>query len=161
MTANRVIETATAARQADALRGPARRAYQAFLDELAASGCAAMGYRLTGSDPLPRLCVKHLRGPDRVIVAFPPTGEAWVLLVGVHARDDPGRDVYDLLHRLAGIEPPDDSRRTKPPCSHEDDDTAPTIARGRLDTLVDEARRLTTHPRRRRKDRPTNSPPHR
>lgn len=93
--------------QAAGLRGRARRAYEAFLDDLAAAGCAAMGYRLTGPDPLPRLCVKHLRGQDRVVVAFPATDQAWVLLVAPHLDDDPGRNVYDLLYQLSGVQPPD------------------------------------------------------
>ena len=57
--------TATANAQANGLRGRARVAYERFLDELAHSGCAALGYRVTGPEPLPRLCVKHLRGADR------------------------------------------------------------------------------------------------
>lgn len=66
--------------------GLARRAYQAFLDDLASRGCAAMGYRLTGPDPLPRLCVKHLHAQDRVVVAFPTADEAWLLPVWSHRR---------------------------------------------------------------------------
>ncbi len=149
MATTRVVETPTAARQVDSLRGPRRRAYQAFLDDLAAAGCAAMGYRLTGPDPLPRLCVKHLRGQDRVIVAFPSDDEAWVLLVAAHRDDDPGLSVYDLLYQIAGVQPPDQARRTKPPCCGEDDGTAPAIAPDHLHTLVDSARRLTARrPRR-------------
>ncbi len=32
-------------------------------------GCRALAYRLTGKEPLPRLCVQHLRANDRVVVA--------------------------------------------------------------------------------------------
>lgn len=101
-----------------------------------------MGYRLTGPDPLPRLCVKHLRGQDRAIVAFPAADEAWVLLVAAHRDDDPGRNIYDQLYQLADAQPPDQARRTKPPCCGEEDGRAPTITPDRLDTLVDSARRL-------------------
>jgi len=96
------VETPVATMQAGGLRGPARRRYEAFLDDLAAQGCAAMGYRLSGPDPLPRLCVQHLRAQDRVVVAFPAVDEAWILLVAPHRNDDPGRNVYDLLYQLAG-----------------------------------------------------------
>jgi hypothetical protein len=60
-----VLETPVAAAQVDALRGPRKRAYSAFLLELGANGCAAMSYRLTGTEPLPRLCVR--RDEDLVI----------------------------------------------------------------------------------------------
>jgi len=136
------VETPVATMQAGGLRGPARRRYEAFLDDLAAQGCAAMGYRLTGPDPLPRLCVQHLRAQDRVVVAFPAVDEAWILLVAPHRDADPGRNVYDLLYQLAGVAPPEQARRTKPPCCDEQTSTPPPIAVTELDTLVDSARRL-------------------
>lgn len=138
----RVTETPVATRLASRLRGPARRAYETFLDELTARGCAALGYRLTGPDPLPRLCVRHLRAQDRVVVAFPTADEAWILLVAPHHDDDPGRNVYDLLYQLADVQPPDQAQRTKPPCCNEQDDTPPAIPLDELDTLIDSARRL-------------------
>jgi hypothetical protein len=55
-----VLETPLAEAQAARLRRPAARAYQVFLDDLARRGCAALGYRVTGPDPLERLCVRHL-----------------------------------------------------------------------------------------------------
>lgn len=79
-----------AAAQDAGLRGPAHCVYKALLDELAAQGCAAMGYWLTGPDPLPRLRVKRLRAQDQVIVAFPTVDEAWIV-VAPHRDDDPGR----------------------------------------------------------------------
>lgn len=139
----RVFETHLASRQADALRGAARQAYQAFLDDLAAEGCAAMGYRLTGPDPLPRLCAKHLRGQDRVIVAFSAPDEAWVVLIGTHTTD-PGRNVYDQLYQLAGVSPPDQASRTKPPCCGETDGRTPMVPPGDLDELVAGARHLAS-----------------
>lgn len=143
--------------QAAGLRGRARRVYDAFLDDLAAAGCAAMGYRLTGPDPLPRLCVKHLRGQDRVVVAFPAADEAWVLLVAPHRDDDAGRNVYDLLYQLAGAKPPDQARRTKPSCCDEQSSEPPPITLDEIDTLVDNARQLIA---RRRAGRGAGPRPH-
>lgn len=77
-----VLETPLAEAQAARLRGPAARAYQVFLDDLARRGSAALGYRVSGPNPLERLCVRHLRGEDRVVVAFQGETRAWVLLIG-------------------------------------------------------------------------------
>jgi hypothetical protein len=143
-----VIETPIAATQAAGLRGHAKRAYDAFLDDLAARGCAALAYRLTGPDPLPRLCVKHLRAQDRVVVAFTEKHEAWVLLVAPHLDDDPGRNVYDLLYTLAGVQPEDQAQRTKPPCCDTDTNDAPSIATDDILGLTANARRLTSSHRR-------------
>jgi hypothetical protein len=117
--AHEVLETPIAATQVDALRGPRKRAYAAFLLELAANGCAAMSYRLTGPDPLPRLCVRHLRGADRVIVAFEERDRAWVVLVGPHT-DERASNVYNLLYAITGTAIEPSERRTKPPCCDED-----------------------------------------
>jgi hypothetical protein len=109
-----ILETPVAAAQVDALRGPRKRAYSAFLLELAANGCAAMSYRLAGPEPLPRLCVRHLRGADRVIVAFEQLDRAWVVLVGPHTADRES-NIYDLLYRITGTPIEPSERRTKPP----------------------------------------------
>lgn len=106
-----------------------------------------MGYRLTGPDPLPRLCVKHLRGQDRVIVVFSGPDEAWVVLIGSHTTD-PGRNVYDQLYQLAGVRPPDQARRTKPSCCGEIDGRAPVIPTGDLHDLAARAQRLASRRRR-------------
>ncbi|MBW4715949.1 hypothetical protein [Saccharothrix obliqua] len=140
-----VVETPVAGAQAASLRGPARQAYERFLDELAHSGCAALGYRVTGPDPLPRLCVKHLRGTDRVVVAFPTPDVAWVLLVGAH-DDDPGRNLYDALYELAGVRPRLNERRTKPPCCA--DGVPPEAGDELVDELVARARALAKGRRR-------------
>ncbi|CCH35166.1 hypothetical protein ABZ816_41895 [Actinosynnema sp. NPDC047251] len=140
-----VVETPLAGVQSAHLRGPARQAYDRFLDELAHSGCAALGYRVTGPEPLPRLCVKHLRGTDRVIVAFPDPATAWVLLVGTH-EDDPGRNLYDALYELAGVRPRLNERRTKPPCCA--DGTPPAADADLVDELVARARALAKSRRR-------------
>ncbi|RKT57789.1 hypothetical protein [Saccharothrix australiensis] len=140
-----VVETPVAGAQAARLRGPARQAYERFLDELSHRGCAALGYRVTGPEPLPRLCVKHLRGNDRVVVAFPHPTDAWVLLVGTH-EDDPGRNLYDALYELAGVRPRLDERRTKPPCCG--DGGPPTSDEDLVDDLVARARALAKSRRR-------------
>jgi hypothetical protein len=114
-----ILETPVAAAQVDALRGPRKRAYSAFLLELAANGCAAMSYRLAGPEPLPRLCVRHLRGADRVIVAFEQLDRAWVVLVGPHTADRES-NIYDLLYRITGTPIEPSERRTKPPCCDEE-----------------------------------------
>jgi hypothetical protein len=135
-----IAETLLASAQAAILRGPARKAYEAFLDDLAHRGCAALGYRVTGPEPLPRLCVKHLRGSDRVVVAFESARLAWVLLVGPHG--DPGIDVYDRLYEIAGIRPPNSRARTKPSCCSSEG-AAPVASPEIVDDLVRRARTLS------------------
>ena len=135
----KVTETRLATSQAAGLRGPARKAYETFLDDLANRGCAALGYRVTGPEPLPRLCVKHLRGNDRVVVAFENRSSAWVLLVGPHEDGDPGRNVYDRLYELAGVTPPPSWKRTRPSCCS-DTGEAPLTSPEVVDDLVLRAR---------------------
>lgn len=142
-----VVETPVAGSQASGLRGSARQAYDRFLDELAHSGCAALGYRVTGPDPLPRLCVKHLRGADRVVVAFPSPDTVWVLLVGPH-DDDPGRNLYDALYELAGVRPRTGDKRTKPRCCDDDTGAPPVVDADLIDDLVARARAITRARRR-------------
>jgi hypothetical protein len=138
-----ILETSLAARQVAGLRGPARRAYEAFLDDLTDRGCAALGYRVTGPDPLSHLCVKHLRGRDRVVVAFETTERAWVLLVGPH-DPDPGLNVYDALYALAGTRPPQAEKRTKPPCCQEATGAPPVAGDEVIDDLVRRAKAFTS-----------------
>jgi hypothetical protein len=140
-----IAETPLASAQASGLRGPARKAYEAFLDDLAHRGCAALGYRVTGPEPLPRLCVKHLRGADRVVVAFESDMLAWILLVGPHG--DPDLDVYDRLYELAGIKPPNSRTRTKPSCCVLGGG-APIASADVVDDLVRRARALSRAHRR-------------
>ncbi|GIM93698.1 hypothetical protein [Paractinoplanes toevensis] len=92
----------------------------AFLRDLEVNGCAALSYRLTGADPLERLCDKHLGGRLRVIVAFESPQTAWVLLVADHDDSDPDFNIYSELYRLVGHEPESSEKRTKPPCCSED-----------------------------------------
>ncbi len=98
------------------LRNRDREAFDRFVSDLGHRGCIAPGYRLTGPEPVNAICVKHLVGPLRAIVGFKTSSEAWIVLVGPHARDRPEIDVYTLLYELAGVRPPDDEKRTKPPC---------------------------------------------
>jgi hypothetical protein len=135
-----VYETFLATREASGLRGEARKAYEAFLIELEHAGCRALGYRVTGPEPLPRICVKHLRGRDRVVVTFLDEDSPLVLLVGQHCAADPDRDIYNLLYRLAGVEPPDEEKRTKPACCG--DGNPPVLDEALIDDLVDRAREL-------------------
>ncbi|MEU4739957.1 hypothetical protein AB0G02_05750 [Actinosynnema sp. NPDC023658] len=89
--------------------------------------------------------MKHLRGPDRVVVAFPSPSTAWVLLVGPH-DDDPGRDLYEILYELAGVRPGSWEKRTKPPCCA--DATPPLADADLVDDLVARARTLAKSRRR-------------
>lgn len=130
-----VRQTRIASAQAAGLRGRAKRAYESFLDELHVRACAALGYRLTGPVPLEKLCVKHLYGADRVVVAFAPDGEVWVLLIGPH-HGDPNRNVYDLLYKAVGTVVPDQQARTKPPCCDQGTDEPPDFAASEVDDLL-------------------------
>lgn len=91
------------------------------------SHARALAYRLSGSTPVDRMCVKHLRGTLRVVVAFERADRAWVLLVGPHDDRDPVLNVYGELYRLLGVEPPDAAGRDKPPCCGEDTALPPIL----------------------------------
>ena len=56
-----VIATPRADQQIAGLDRTHARAFGEFLDDLAARGCQALGYRLSGPAPVDHLCVKHLR----------------------------------------------------------------------------------------------------
>jgi hypothetical protein len=122
-----VIATPRADQQiADLDRTPAK-AFNDFLDDLAAQGCRALGYRLSGPTPVDHICVKHLRDSLRVVVAFGGPGQAWILLVGHHHDQDPVLDVYAELYRLLGVEPPVNAGRDKPPCCDQITDLPPVL----------------------------------
>lgn len=111
-----------------------RRAYDQFEADLAARGCAALAYRLSG-DLLDHLCVVHLIGAMRVIVAFESAEVAYVVLVGNHDDSRPPLDVYQQLYAQAGHEPPEQAGRDKPPCC--DTETGkPPVDSGSLDELL-------------------------
>lgn len=78
-----VLSTPRADQQVGSLTRKQSRTFDAFLDDLAAGGCQALAYRLAGETPVDHLCVKHLRGSLRVVVAFETPGKAWVLLVAL------------------------------------------------------------------------------
>jgi hypothetical protein len=134
-----VRSTPIADRQIAGLRAARRKAYDLFEEALARQGCAALGYRLTGDEPLPNLCVKHLRGNDRAVVTF-SGGEAWVLLVGPHIEGDAADDVYTALYELAGVPRPVQPRN-KPPCC-DDNQVPPTLGQVVIDDLVKRGRAL-------------------
>jgi hypothetical protein len=104
--ANKIIE---------ALPRRPRRAYDDFEADLARQGCAALGYRLTGYE-LDHLCVVHLIGLLRGIVAFETAEIAYVLLVGDHDERYPTLDVYRQLYEPIGHSPSGQAARRKPPC---------------------------------------------
>ena len=64
-------------------------------------------YRLSG-DLLDHLCVAHLTGKMRVIVAFEAADIAYIVLVGDHDSRQPPLDVYQQLYAVAG------ARATRP-----------------------------------------------
>jgi hypothetical protein len=142
--ANKIIE---------GLSRKARNAYDQFEADLAAKGCAALAYRLSG-DFLDHLCVIHLTGQMRVIVAFESPEIAYVVLIGNHERDRPPLDVYQQLYELAGHQPSDQAGRDKPTCC--DTETGePPMDTALLDELLTSMRRfraphLRTTPGRRR-----------
>jgi hypothetical protein len=96
------------------------------LNDLAARGCRALAYRLSGPTPLDHMCVKHLSSSLRVVVAFESPHRAWILLVGPH-DDDQIMDIYAELYRLLGVDPPDAAGRRKPPCCDEAQDLPPLL----------------------------------
>jgi hypothetical protein len=113
----RVSETATAHRQASALRGKVADSYDAALVRLEAEGCAAADYRLTGV-VVDRICALHLYGSYRALICFPEGDRVVVALVAEHARGTAG-DAYGSLYAMLGIAEPTE-RRTKPPCCGDD-----------------------------------------
>jgi len=122
-----VIATPRADQQIAGLDRTHAQALGDFVDDLAARGCKALGYRLSGPTPVDRICVKHLRDSLRVVVAFEGPHRAWILLVGRHDDHDPVLNVYAELYRLLGIEPPDSAGRDKPPCCGEDTGLPPVL----------------------------------
>jgi len=117
-----------------------RRAYDQFEADLAARGCAALTYRMSG-DLLNHLCVVHLIGTVRVIVAFESAEVAYVILAGNHDDSRPPLDVYQQLYALAGHEPPDQAGRAKPPCCDTETGEPPADS-GLLDELLSRMHRF-------------------
>jgi hypothetical protein len=132
--ATTVAQTVRARRYAACLRGPARTAYERWLDDLERRGCAALDYRLAGPEPLPRFCVRHLRAADRAVVMFESRRLAVVLILGRHTGGR-GIDVYEQVYGLAGVRPDLGDVRCKDPC-REPDGTAPIAGAGVMDALL-------------------------
>jgi len=114
----RVTITPTGRRSVEALRGKVRKSFDAAVKRLAAEGCAAGDYRLTGED-IEHICAIHLYGRHRALIAFPDEASVVILLVGEHLADDPELDIYRSLYRLLQLPEPS-TKRTKPPCCRED-----------------------------------------
>ncbi len=122
-----VLATSRAAQQIAGLDRRHAKTVDDFLDDLAARGCWALGYRLSGPTPVDHMCVKHLRGSLRVVVASEEPHRVWILLVGHHDDQDPGLDVYAELYRLLEADPPDAAGRDKPPCCDQSTDLPPVL----------------------------------
>ena len=135
-----VVSTRRAQQQADGLDRSHAPAFAASLDDLARNGCAALAYRLTGPVPISRMCVKHLRGTIRVVVAFESPRRVCILLVGPHDDSDPNRDVYAELYELLGAAPLEGSLRSKPSCCGEDGQPPPGLGDDLADLIIRTAR---------------------
>ena len=136
-----ILATPRAEQQISRLSRKQSKTCENFLNDLAAAGCRALAYRLSGQTTLDHLCVKHLSGPLRVVVAFETPQRAWVLLVGPHDDQDPVLNVYAELYRLLGIEPEPGTRRDKPPCCKEPGESPPILGQA-LAKILDRAARL-------------------
>lgn len=147
--ATSTLITDQAAQQVAQLRKKQRRSYDQFLLALRAQGCASLNYRLSGDNLLSRICVAHLSGALRVVVAFPESNVATILLVGPHDDQDPFADVYSQLYELAGLAEPPAAERTKPPCCEVEDGTPPIPDIQLLADLVGRARQLSGAAKRR------------
>jgi len=140
----RVSTTPTGNRSVGELRGKARKSFDAAVERLAAEGCRAGDYRLSGAG-VDHICALHLYGRYRALVAFPDEESVVVLLVGEHLDDDSEFDLYRGLYRLLELPEPT-ARRTKPPCCDEDG-TAP-VDPDLLDRFWRGARELNKRSRR-------------
>jgi hypothetical protein len=147
--ATSTLITERAAQQGGQLRKKERRSYDQFLLALRAHGCASLNYRLSGDDLLSKICVAHLSGPLRVVVAFSAHNIATILLVGPHDDEDPFMDVYSQLYELAGLTEPPAAERAKPPCCREGDGMPPVPDGKLLADLVNRARQLSGAAKRR------------
>jgi len=132
--------TERAAQQVGQLHKKERRSYDQFLLALRARGCASLSYRLSGDQLLSKICVAHLAGALRVVVAFSAHNVATILLVGPHDNQDPFMDVYSQLYALAGLSEPPAAERTKPPCCKAEDGNPPISDGDLLADLADRAR---------------------
>jgi len=119
-------------------------AFAQAIEALEREGCDAAGYRLAGDD-LDKLCVVHLWGHWRLVLAFPEVDVAVVVDVGQHLDNDRRRDVYTRLYDALDVDPPNEPRY-KPPCC---DESGPPFDDAQLDALESGYRTLTRRRRRR------------
>jgi hypothetical protein len=136
-----VVAAPRAEQQIDGLSRKQSRAFTDFLNHLAADGCRALAYRHSGPSPLDHMCVKHLSGSLRVVVAFEAPQRAWILLVGPHDDHDEVLNVYAELYRLLGIDPPEAAGRSKPPCCDEAGELPPILGAA-LNEVLDRAAKM-------------------
>jgi hypothetical protein len=136
-----VLATPRAEQQIGRLSRKQSKAFESFLNDLAARGCRALAYRLSGQAPIDHLCVKHLSGSLRVVVGFEAPHRAWILLVGPHDDQDPIRDVYAELYRLLEAGPQPDTGRDKPACCDEIKELPPVLG-DTLTEILDRAAKL-------------------
>jgi hypothetical protein len=137
--------TPTGQRSVEALRGKARKSFDAAIQRLAAEGCEAGDYRLSG-EGVEHICSVQLYGRHRALVCFPDDESVVVLRVGEHLDDDAELDVYRSLYRLLELPEPS-AKRTKPPCC--DTTGKPPIDPELLDRFRDRAKQLNRRSRRR------------
>lgn len=147
--ATTALITERAAQQIGRLHKKERRSYDQFLLALRANGCASLSYRLSGDDLVSKICVGHLAGALRVVVAFSAHNVATILLVGPHDDHDPFMDVYSQLYELAGLVEPPAAERTKPPCCGTEDGKPPIPDGDLLADLAGRARQLSGAAKRR------------
>jgi len=104
-------------------RGPVKT----HLRRLAREGCRVAGYSLSGAEPWPKLCSKHIVDNWRVVVAFQDDDSIVVVKVAPHNDE---RDPYAEIAVELNI-PLSTAPRTKPPCC--EDGVPPSLDQEVLD----------------------------
>lgn len=141
--------TPTGQRGVEALRGKARRSFDAAVRRLASEGCTAADYRLSG-EIVDHICSLQLYGQHRALVCFPNDESVVVLIVAEHRDSHPELDVYRSLYRLLGLPEPS-TKRTKPPCC--DESGKPPVDPDLLDDFREKAKALNRRTRGARQSR--------
>jgi mRNA-degrading endonuclease RelE of RelBE toxin-antitoxin system len=104
--------------------------------KLASEGCRVAGYSLSGDEPWPKLCSKHIDNGWRVIVAFQDDNSIVVMKVALHNDE---RDPYAEIAAELKI-PISTAPRTKPQCC--EDGVPRTLDQEILDGLEQSFRHL-------------------
>ncbi len=125
-----VLATPIAHVAIDALRGKARQSFERKREELAARGCLAAGYRLTG-EGLGRACAVRLADDYRLVTVFPDPQRVLIVLVARHNEEE--SDVYRLLYELLELEAPTEPREKLPCC---DDQHDPPVDENATDSFL-------------------------